>query len=48
MAPHRAGWCVETGASGVTGPTRGALARPDGYSITLATAEAIWHLAMAG
>lgn len=28
-----------TGASGVTGHTRGALARPDGYTITLATAE---------
>ncbi|HEX7085931.1 MAG TPA: tripartite tricarboxylate transporter substrate-binding protein [Vicinamibacterales bacterium] len=28
-----------TGASGVTGHTRGALARPDGYTITLMTAE---------
>jgi len=28
-----------TGASGVIGHTRGALARPDGYTITLATAE---------
>lgn len=28
-----------TGASGVTGHTRGALTRPDGYTITLATAE---------
>ena len=28
-----------TGASGVTGHTRGALARADGYTITLATAE---------
>lgn len=28
-----------TGASGVTGHTRGAFARPDGYTITLATAE---------
>lgn len=28
-----------TGASGVTGHTRGALARPDGYTITLITAE---------
>jgi tripartite-type tricarboxylate transporter receptor subunit TctC len=28
-----------TGASGVTGHTRGALARPDGYTLTLMTAE---------
>ncbi|MCP4639900.1 MAG: hypothetical protein GY851_05690 [bacterium] len=28
-----------TGGAGVTGHTRGALARPDGYTITLATAE---------
>lgn len=28
-----------TGASGVTGHTRGAIATPDGYTITLATAE---------
>ena len=28
-----------TGASGVTGHTRGALARPDGYTLTLGTAE---------
>ena len=28
-----------TGGSGVTGHTRGALARPDGYTLTIATVE---------